>query len=121
MSLQVLELGGERYVMRPSYQAMRDIEARSDLTIAELLDLALAGRLKIEEAVIIFWCACEAGGAGFSSMEALGKAIFELRLTAAPVREALVVYLTHCLYAPAEAKKKLDTELLPHLATEAAG
>ncbi|WP_299686686.1 hypothetical protein [uncultured Tateyamaria sp.] len=101
--------------MRPSYGSMRDIEERTTMTVPELLDLVLAQRLKMYEAVLIVWYACESAGEGFSGVDALGDALFEERLTSLPLRTSLCKFLLACSYAPPEAKKKFDEEVAPML------
>ena len=115
MSDVKIELGGISYNMRPSYGAMRDIEARTDYTVSELLDLVLAQRIKIQEAVLIVWYACQAADEQFDSIEAVGDVLFSERLTKPALRESLSKFLLGCLWAPAAAKKKFDEEVAPIL------
>lgn len=114
-------LGGASYSMKPSYQAMRDIEGRTDFTISELLELVIAQRLKIHEATLIVWYACQAAGEEFDSIDAVGATLFEERLTSPALRKSLAEFLTGCLYAPKEAKKKFDEEIGPMLAPSEIG
>lgn len=108
-------LGGASYHMKPSYGSMRDIETRTDFTITELLELVIAQRLKIQEAALVIWFACQAAGEGFDSIEAVGDVLFEEKLTSPALRKSLSQFLLNCLYAPAEAKKKFDDEVAPLL------
>ena len=116
-----VDLGGASYAMRPTYGAMRDIEARTGLTVQELLELVIAQRLRIEEATLIFWYGCQAGGEAFDALDALGNVIFAERLTSERIRTALSQYLLNCLYAPKEAQKKWDAEVAPMIMSDATG
>ena len=113
-------LGGASYHMKPAYGAMRDIEARTDFTVSELLELVLAQRLKIHEAALIIWFACQAAGEGFDSIDAVGDVLFEEKLTSPGLRSSLSQFLLSCLYAPAEAKKKFEDEVVPILSMDGA-
>ena len=104
-------LGGASYAMRPTYGAMRDIEARTGMTVQELLELVVAQRLKVEEAVLIIWYGCQAAGETFDGIEALGHVVFAERLTSVGLRTALSQFLLNCLYAPKEALEKWQAEV----------
>lgn len=108
-------LGGASYQMKPAYGVWSDIEGRTGLTIGELLELVLVERLKYEEAALIVWFGCQAAGEDFDSIEAVGDAIFEMRLTNVGLRKSLSQFLLSGLWAPAEAKKKFDEEVAPAL------
>lgn len=114
-------LGGAAFQMRPAYGSMRDIEARTGMTVSELLELVAAQRLKIDEAVAIIWCGCQAAGENFDSLEAVGETVFDARLTSPELRKSLSLFLLSCLWAPAAAKKKFDEEIAPLLATQEIG
>ena len=106
-------LGGESYGMRPTYGSMRDIEEKTGLTVEELLQLVVAQRLRIHEAVLIIWCGCQAAGENFDSIDVLGNAVFAERITSVGIRTALSQFLLNCLYAPKEAQEKWKAELEP--------
>lgn len=108
-----VSLGGASYSMRPSYFAMRDIEARTGMTMQELLELVVAQRLKIEEAVLVFWYACQAAGEEFDGIDALGNVVFEERITSVSIRTSLSKFLLNCLYSPKEAQGKWEAEVGP--------
>jgi len=114
-------LGGASYGMRPTYGAMRDIEARTGLTVQELLELVIAQRLRIEEAVLIVWYGCQAAGEAFDGIDALGTVIFAERLTSAGIRTALSRFLLNCLYAPKDALEKWEAEVAPTIMSEGTG
>ncbi len=114
-SLVQITLGGASYHMKPTYGSMREIEARTDFTVTELLELVIAQRLKINEAALIIWYACQAAGEDFDSIETVGNVLFEEKLTNLALRKSLSQFLLSCLYAPAEAKKKFDEEVVPTL------
>jgi len=110
-----VNLGGIAYTMRPAYDAMRDIEGQVDLTLSEIYELHLLGRLKIEETVAIIWFACRAAGEKFDTVDAVGRAVFADKVTSPSMRKSIAEFLLACLYAPDEAKKKLEDEVLPTL------
>lgn len=114
-------LGGASYGMRPAYGVVRDIEARSGLTIRELLDVTIAERLKYEEALIVIWTACQAVDRPFDDMDQLGKVIFERRLTDVDLRSSIAKFLLACLYVPEDAAKKWDAEVGPVIEATATG
>ncbi|MEP4195982.1 MAG: hypothetical protein ABJL99_10145 [Aliishimia sp.] len=114
-------LGGASYNMKPAYLSMRDIEDRTGLTISELLELVVAQRLKIEEATLVVWYACQAAGEDFSSVESVGGAIFEERLSSPSLQASLSKFFLACLYAPKDAKKKFDEEVAPIINQTEAG
>lgn len=111
-------LGGAPYEMRPTYGAMRDIEARTGLTVQELLELVIAGRLRIEEAVLVIWYGCQAARS-FDDIDALGAVIFDERITSAGIRTALSKFLLHCLYVPKDAQGKWEAEVGPMITSDA--
>jgi len=104
-------LGGASYQMRPAYDAMRQIEARTKLTMQELLELVQLQRLRIEEAVLVIWYACNASGDQFDDIEQLGVVVFEERITSERLRSSLAQFLLSCLYSPEVAQKKWDAEV----------
>ncbi|XAT57848.1 hypothetical protein GN241_11040 [Rhodobacteraceae bacterium IMCC1335] len=114
-------LGGVSYSMRPTYGVMRDIEARTEMTVQELLELVLAQRMKIEEAVLIFWYACQAAGEEFDGIEALGNVVFAERITSVSIRTSLSKFLLNCLYAPKDAQGKWSAEVAPMITSEEIG
>lgn len=116
-----ISLRGGAYPMRPCYGAIRDIEARSGMTVSELLELVVAQRVKLQEAALIVWHGTEAANADLSSLDVVGDCLFEARLTAPHIRRALAQFLALCLWAPDEAKKKFDGEIAPLLDPAATG
>ena len=114
-------LGGASYGMRPTYGAMRDIEARTGLTVQELLELVIAQRLRIEEAVLVIWYGCQAAGEAFDGIDALGNVIFAERITSVAIRTALSQFLLNCLYASKEAQGKWEAEVAPTITSEGTG
>lgn len=116
-----VSLGGASYGMRPTYGAMRDIEARTGLTVQELLELVIAQRLRIEEAVLIIWYGCQAAGEPFDGLDALGNVIFAERITSVGIRTSLSQFLLNCLYAPKDAQGKWKAEVAPTITSEGTG
>jgi len=110
-----ITLGGVSYGMRPTYGGVRDIEARTGMTVRELLEVTLAERLKIEEAVFIIWYGCQGQSDQFDDVERLGDVVFAERLTSPPLRASLSKFLLECLYAPKVAQKKWEAEVAPML------
>jgi len=119
--LVTVTLGGASYRMRPTYGAMRDIEARTGLTVQELLELVVAQRVRLEEAVLVVWYGCQAAGEAFSGIDDLGKVIFEERITSVNIRKALAQFLLNCLYVPKDAQGKWEAEVGPMIMSEETG
>lgn len=117
----LITLGGEAFQMAPSYGAIRDIEARSGLPIAELLHAVTLQVIKYEEAALIVWYGTQAANDALSSVEAIGNALFADRLTAPHIRASLAQFLLACLWAPEEAKKKFETEVAPAMGLPSTG
>jgi hypothetical protein len=115
LALVNIELGGGSFGMRPAYEAQRDIESRLGLTVAELLECAKDERLGIEEAAVIVWYGAKAAGDQFDELEAVGKRIFEKRMSDHGLRCSICQYLMELLYAPKVALKKFEAEVLPLL------
>lgn len=116
-----ITLGGASYSMKPTYGAMREIETRTDMTVSELLELVLAQRLKFYEATLIIFFACNAAGEDFNSVEAVGDLVFAAKLTNPVMMRTLAEFLTNCLYAPDEAKKKFEELVVPILSAMETG
>lgn len=114
-------LGGASYAMRPTYGTLRDIEARTSMTAQELLELVIAQRLRIEEAVLIIWYACNAAGEDLESIDALGGVIFAERLTSPDLRASIARFLLNCLYAPKDAQGKWEAEVAPMIKSDVTG
>ena len=116
-----VSLGGASYNMKPSYDAMRDIEDRTDFTIAELLEVLVAQRIKIQEVVTIIWFGCQSAGEAFDNVEAVGKVVFEQKISNPRLRKSLSEFLLACLYSPEDAKKKFDEDVAPMLVSTETG
>ena len=108
-----ITLGGASYAMRPTYGSLRDIESRTGMTARELLEVAMAERLRIEEAVFIIWYGAQAHSDQFDDVERLGEVVFGERLTSPALRSSICKFLLGCLYAPKVAAKKWDAEVAP--------
>jgi hypothetical protein len=106
-----ITLAGASYGMRPTYAGVRDIEARTGMTVRELLEVTMAERLKVEEAVFLIWYGCQAHSDQFDDVERLGEVVFAERLTSPPLRASMCKFLLECLYAPKVAQKKWQAEV----------
>lgn len=103
-----LQLAGTAYQMRASWKAQREIEGATETPIAILLSAHQQHALKLDEICEIVWHGCQAGGEKFDSPDVLAELIFEARVTDTELRRAVTQFLLLCLYAPDEAKKKLE-------------
>lgn len=56
-----LEVGSRRYVLRPTFTALADIEALTNLSIQELFDLYERGRAKATHTVFILYALMKEG------------------------------------------------------------
>lgn len=113
-----VSLGGASFLMRPDWESQRQIEARTTYTIHELYQLVMVEQLKLEEAAIIVWFGCKAAGEEFDDIEAVGKRLFEARITSPQLRESLAKFLLGCLWSPEEAQKKWEAEAGPVIRPE---
>lgn len=118
-ALVEITLGGQSYGMRPEWHVQRDIEARLNMTIAEILECAKYERLGLMEAAVIVWHGCKAGGADFDEMEAVAKRIFEIRMSNLELRSSICQFLLELIEVPEEALKKFEAEVLSILQSQA--
>ncbi|WP_108259344.1 GTA-gp10 family protein [Mangrovicoccus ximenensis] len=114
-------LRGERYLMRPTYGAMREIEQGLGLALLEVYELALRGCLGVRELALIVFHATHAAGEKFDSIDAVGRSVFEAPVTSAALRESIVRFIIACLWSPEEAKKKWEEAAPMVLPPPAAG
>ena len=85
-------VGGERVVLRPSFQAL--VAAEEELgPLFALVERAAEGRLAVSEMAALFWrCAAERGE--FCTRERIGEAIAETGLAnATPVLRTLLTQI----------------------------
>lgn len=114
-----ITLGGVSYGMRPAWEVPRDVEARLNMTTAEILECAKFERISLMEAATIVFYGCNAGGAGFTDIETVAKRIFEIRLSNLELRKSICQFLLELHYVPEEAVKKFEAEVLPLLESQA--
>lgn len=101
-----IRLGGEVWRMRPTFGAMREIEAATNSSTATLIEMLRRDAMHVSEMAIIVFSGMEAAGGRPTDYEAIGKRLFEEGVGSKPVREKIAAYLFELLYAPDEAKKK---------------
>jgi hypothetical protein len=106
-----IRLGGETFTLVPSWQAYRDIEARTDHTIKELLSCALHERLKLEEAGAIVYSGALAANERITDIEAVMMSMHDTRLSDLQLRRSIIKFLLALIYTPEEATKKFDAEV----------
>lgn len=105
-----IRLGGQQMLLRPTFGAMREIEAQTGSSCETLYGLLVRRELHIGEAAKIVFYGLDAAGARPSDFEAVGNRLFEERISAQHIRDSLAEYLLALLWAPDEAKKKLAGE-----------
>lgn len=105
-----IRLGAEDWRLRPSFGAMREIEAATSSSCATLLQLLARRELHIaEHAWIVYHGALEAGHKP-TDPEAIGKRLWEKGVDLPAVRDPVAHYLIELLYAPDEQRKKAAGE-----------
>lgn len=105
-----IKLGGGVFNLRPTFGAMREIEARTKSSCATLYGLLARQELHIDEAALVVFYGMDAAGEKPTDYEAVGKRLFEERITTPHIRDSLARYFLELLYAPEEARKKFDGE-----------
>lgn len=106
MSDVEIKLGGRSYRLRPTFGAMREIEAECKSSCATLLNLLARHELHCSEMAIIVHHGMAAAEQNPTSYQDVGEALFELGIGSPKVRDPVAEYLTELLYAPDGAKKK---------------
>lgn len=100
-----ITLGPRVYNLRPSFGAMREIEAATGSSCATLLQLLARMELHVEEMAKIVYHGTAAAGDNLDA-EAIGKRLFEGGAGSTEIRTAIADYLAELLYAPDSARKK---------------
>lgn len=100
-----IKLGPKVYGLRPSFGAMREIEAATGSSCATLLQLLARMELHVEEMAKIVYHGTAEAGESFD-LEAIGKRLFEGGAASPDTRAAIADYLAELLYAPDTARKK---------------
>ena len=105
VTLQVT-LGGRGYRLRPTFGAIREIEARCNSSCATLLELLARRELHAAEMAHIVYIGGAEAGEKFTDPEAVGKRLFEAGVSSDAVRGPIAAYLAELLFAPDTARKK---------------
>lgn len=101
-----IRLAGKPWRLRPTFGAMREIEAACKSSCATLLGLLAKHEMhSTEMALIVYWGMVEAGEKP-SDPESVGKRLFEAGISADHIRASVADYLAELLYAPDSARKK---------------
>lgn len=89
-----LELAGERYVLRPSFEALVAIEQERGSLLA-MIERASAGTLMLDDIVTVLWCCLRAGGTSLDKTTT-GRLLVDAGIaTVTPVfRDVLTLALT---------------------------
>lgn len=105
-----IKLGGKLWRLRPTFGAMREIEAACKSSCATLLQLLARQEMHSSEmALVVYWGMVEAGE-NPSDPEAIGNRLFEAGVASDEVRTVVADYLIELLFAPDAARKKLAGE-----------
>lgn len=105
-----IRLGARTYNLRPTFGAMREIEAQCKSSCATLLQLLARHEMHSSEmALVVYFGMVEAGESNID-VEAVGKRLFEAGIGTDAVRKPVADYLTELLYAPDAARKKAAGE-----------
>lgn len=99
-----IRLGGGDIRLRPAYGLYRELEARQEMPVPELLRAHTLGALKLRELGLIVYLAAREAGEEVEP-EAVEKRLFEAGTAGPAVREPVGVLLSTLLWAPDWAKK----------------
>lgn len=100
-----IKLGPKVYNLRPTFGAMREIEAATGSSCATLLQLMARMELHVEEMAKIVYHGAAAAGHSFD-LEAVGKRLFDEGVGTSAIRQPIAEFLAELLYAPDTARKK---------------
>lgn len=101
-----IRLGGKVYGLRPTFGAMREIEAKTESSCFTLLQMLAKHEMHASEMAIVVYHGMVEAGETASDPEAVGNRLFETGVHSDDVRSAVAAYLSELLYAPDSARKK---------------
>lgn len=106
-----IKLGGKDHPLRPTFGAMREIEAQCGSSCTTLYGLLARQELHIGEAAkIVYYGLTAVDAKAATDWEAVGNRLFEERIASPHIRESIAAYLLALLYSPEDARKKVDGE-----------
>lgn len=103
-----LKLGGSVVTLEASFAAYADIERACDASISQLYVAHASGLLKLSEVANIVYHAARKDQPW--ELEAIGKRLFEARLTSPAVERAVAAILLDLGYVPEDARKKFEAD-----------
>lgn len=106
MSDVEIRLGGGTHHLRPTFGAMREIEARTNSSCATLLQMLAKREMHLSEMAMIVYHGMVEAGEKPTDYEAIAKRLFEAGAGSEDVQNAIAQYLIELLYAPDSARKK---------------
>lgn len=106
----MMQMAGGDWRLRPTFRAMREIEARTQSSCATLLQLLSRMELHASEMAQICCLGLQEGGETQADPEAVGNRLFEAGITSDAVRTGVAEYLIALLYAPDDVRKKAAGE-----------
>jgi hypothetical protein len=105
-----ITLGETTYVLRPSWQALAEIESRTDKGIIELFELFAVARNKASDTVIIIYSCLRAGlppGMPTPQIAAVGQLLYEMNVVhLGPLAQRLLSTIVAQGREPKEEQKK---------------
>lgn len=105
-----IRLGAKTYHLRPTFGAMREIEAKTESSCATLLNLLARSELHASEMALVVYFGMVEAGEKPTDPEAVGKRLFEAGTGSQDIRDAVAAYLGELLWAPDTARKKAAGE-----------
>jgi len=101
-----IQLGAKTYNLRPTFGAMREIEAKADSSCATLLNMLARSELHSSEMALVVYYGMVEAGENPTDPEAVGKRLFEQGIGSSRIRDSVAAYLGELLWAPDAARKK---------------
>lgn len=108
MSLSI-RLGAREYPLRPTFQAVENIERHANATVVQLYQALRVGGLQLHETALIVIEGARAADVDFQP-DATTKALFEMGYQNEGLRRLLAQFLLECAHGPEQAGKKFEAE-----------
>lgn len=105
-----IRLGAKTYNLRPTFGAMREIEAKTESSCATLLNMLARSELHSSEMALIVYYGMVEADEKPTDPEAVGNRLFEAGIGSQPIRDAVAAYLGELLWAPDKTRKKAAGE-----------
>lgn len=91
-----IKLDGKDFILRPTYQAIAEMEASSGLSVVTLTRLIASGRIKMIDLAAVICAGLKAGGAP-ATIEKAGELVFKTGVTDDSMMAQVGTFLGLCL------------------------